>query len=1192
MTKFIDNLKIKYKLILLVIVPLIGLLYFSFGTIYNSYIEKKDVESTSKLVEFSTTISELLHEIQKERGMSAIFLSSNGTKVKESLSIQRNLTNKAIDKFLNFSSTIDFNTYSNDFNGRVVKTINLIKDIDILREKIDSLSISTKDAIIKYTNKNNHLLSLVSSCVKFNKISNVTKNLTSYDAFLHAKEKSGIERAVGASILTKDRFGDDEYIKFINLISSQKQYFNTFRDYASSSDLKYFAKSMRGSSIDEVNRIRKEIIDSKKKHEIIIDIIKLMGYGGLIQNYQNYFKSGDYKYKVAFIAQYKKILSLIDRYILFSKVSKKERVLLDQFTNVINKYNRSIVNKKELKIDDTSAINAINILSSSIFSDKPTYWFEQITKKINKLKNIDDYLSNELLNRLKVEEKIALSSIYFNIFAAILINLVVVLITLFVTKILLKRLEEFKKGISSFFDYLEDSSKKVELIPVDTKDEFGEMSKGVNESIKVAIRIHNDTERLVNIMNHNVISSETDPKGIITKVSEAFCKISGYSKDELIGQPHNIVRHEDMPKEAFEDMWRTIKAKKEWRGEVKNKTKDGGYYWVYSVITPNLDENGEIIGYTAIRQDITAKKDIEELTKNLELEVENRTKELKDERKQINAIMDAQENIVITTDGITMISANKAFYDFFDISSKEEFIQKYGSACICETFESDDNYEYLQKNMHSQRWLTYIIERPNEIHKALIVKNGKKHIFSVSAKSYTIADKLRETVVFTDITAMEEMMQYSMLEFKKLEKILSDIEHGYLDSKYEPKKVDSKDLEDVYKLFVSLGESVNKLKHNLQNIEGEIGDLVISVYNGDLNKRIDVADFEGGWRELVDGINKMLNIITDAVIKDGVSALVKLSEGYINTRITKDYKGDYNTFKQAVNRLADKLEEIIVETKNSTTQIAKASQSVSSTAQNLSIGASEQASSLQETTSAIEQMSGSISESSKNADKTNQLADESAKMAIAGGNAVNETVDAMQIIADKIKIIEDIVYQTNLLALNAAIEAARAGEHGKGFAVVAAEVRKLAKRSQVAASEISQITTNSLTISKDAGELISQVVPKIEQTASLIKDIATASAEQDIGISQITQSMNQLEQVTQSNATGAQELAATSEELDGQIASLASIMDFFKFEDETSSTYNIDDAVSLVSKPKPTLSYIDEVEDEFNDLDLREFDRY
>jgi methyl-accepting chemotaxis protein len=209
-------------------------------------------------------------------------------------------------------------------------------------------------------------------------------------------------------------------------------------------------------------------------------------------------------------------------------------------------------------------------------------------------------------------------------------------------------------------------------------------------------------------------------------------------------------------------------------------------------------------------------------------------------------------------------------------------------------------------------------------------------------------------------------------------------------------------------------------------------------------------------------------------------------------------------------------------------------------------------------------------------------------MSIDGGESVNKTVDAMQTISERIKIIEDIVYQTNLLALNAAIEAARAGEHGKGFAVVAAEVRKLAKRSQVAASEISNITENSLSISQEAGDLISKVVPKIQETASLIKDIATSSSEQDIGISQITQAMNQLDQVTQTNTAGSQDLATTSEQLDEQITTLASIIEFFKISKQEVDKFiqpQIGDnrKISLISSSTSTNT---------DELDLREFDRY
>lgn len=113
------------------------------------------------------------------------------------------------------------------------------------------------------------------------------------------------------------------------------------------------------------------------------------------------------------------------------------------------------------------------------------------------------------------------------------------------------------------------------------------------------------------IIDKYVIISQTDLNGCITNVSEAFCKISGYSKKELIGKSHSIIRHEDMPDKLFENLWQTIKVGKVWKGEIKNKTKDGKFYWVRATIEPTFDVNEKIIGYSAIRQDITDHKELE-----------------------------------------------------------------------------------------------------------------------------------------------------------------------------------------------------------------------------------------------------------------------------------------------------------------------------------------------------------------------------------------------------------------------------------------------------------------------------------------------------------------------------------------------------------------------------------------------------
>ena len=123
-----------------------------------------------------------------------------------------------------------------------------------------------------------------------------------------------------------------------------------------------------------------------------------------------------------------------------------------------------------------------------------------------------------------------------------------------------------------------------------------------------------DIQSFNKIFDENIITSSTDIKGNIQTVSKAFCRISGYEKEELIGKNHNIVRHPDMPKSLYKELWDTISKGETWKGEIKNLKKDGTYYWVKAVIEAKFNKNGDIIGYFAIREDITDKKRIYELS--------------------------------------------------------------------------------------------------------------------------------------------------------------------------------------------------------------------------------------------------------------------------------------------------------------------------------------------------------------------------------------------------------------------------------------------------------------------------------------------------------------------------------------------------------------------------------------------------
>jgi methyl-accepting chemotaxis protein len=217
-------------------------------------------------------------------------------------------------------------------------------------------------------------------------------------------------------------------------------------------------------------------------------------------------------------------------------------------------------------------------------------------------------------------------------------------------------------------------------------------------------------------------------------------------------------------------------------------------------------------------------------------------------------------------------------------------------------------------------------------------------------------------------------------------------------------------------------------------------------------------------------------------------------------------------------------------------------------------------------------MAANVKQNAANAAQTEKIAQQSAHDAEASGAAVSRAVEAMQTIAGRITIVQEIARQTDLLALNAAVEAARAGEHGKGFAVVASEVRKLAERSQTAAAEIGALSGDTVKVAQEAGIMLARLVPDIKKTAQLVQEITAACREQDVGATQINQSIQQLDKVGQQNSAASEQVSSTAEELASQAEQLQSTISYFRIGGAARETVATDRAVAQLRAKAETMA--------------------
>ena len=429
---------------------------------------------------------------------------------------------------------------------------------------------------------------------------------------------------------------------------------------------------------------------------------------------------------------------------------------------------------------------------------------------------------------------------------------------------------------------------------------------------------------------------------------------------------------------------------------------------------------------------------------------------------------------------------------------------------------------------------TFVSQMISEINQMTVTGERDGDAVVSAAETGILLRALTDWVDNKDEKNMSEYMQRSLSEISSVIKQLN-----LNTSSTEP---------DVKEQRVLLGQLNDKLVSLL--------DQENSNANDQLNKMVNVRDkIRRGiilWMLIVLLVVTFMYVLIVRSLRKKLYYTLQFSEkiasGDLSASAAKLSNDEIGQINQAVVSLRDRLREVMNSVKEITTSILTASEEFSSGAQVISKGASSQAASAEEISAAMEQIAEGIKQSAQNAGETGKIAQNAYEGIQHGANKAESALKTIEEIARKNSIIGEISYQTKILSINASVEAARAAELGRGFAVVAGEVKRLAETTQSSAYDINDVSKKGVALTSQSASELRTLVEEFKKTSDLVTQIAEVSNEHTNTIEQINFSLQDLNNITQQNASSAEELAASSDELLKLTYSLEDLISYFKLD--------------------------------------------
>lgn len=619
--RIFGKLNIRAKLIWILIIPVLTLLYFSISGIYLKSLDYNRAKTSLEFISISIQLDNLVHELQKERGLSAGFVASKGNNGQQILQKQRAHTDAELKSFF---QDITNNNKSKDYWSffKIFSELELsLRALPVMRLKVDKLE--GKDLFNEYSLLISTAINIVQHMLVIISNDELARQSNAFIILLSLQEYAGMERGQLNAVFTSDLFDAERFNDVNGYISAQKKSLAKFNTISTPQHKHLLKIQMDNPVMQEVEELRKAATYKASRNYRLIKLQSIIGYGGLIHDFKNYVIRGKFHYLEHFNKKYIEAKNIIVEYKKLPGMSKKEIALLDEINNTFFKYKSMLKVVRDLRrkgkeivdidavviIDDKPALDAIDFLNKSITGMDTSIWWDKASIRIQLIRNVSNRVRDDLSNFAQSNLLVVTKTLYLYIF----LTSISLLVSFLLAFLLIRHLIGGIINIETHMSKMQENSEFDKLLSVNGEDEISKVAESFNNLIKERGAFDEQLKLAATVFNkasEAMLVTDADNKFIM--VNPAFTEITGYALDDVMGKTPVIMKSGKQDEKFYSELWDGLHKNDCWSGEIINKRKNGEIFPEWLNINIIRNSQGKIINHIAMFSDITERKKYEE----------------------------------------------------------------------------------------------------------------------------------------------------------------------------------------------------------------------------------------------------------------------------------------------------------------------------------------------------------------------------------------------------------------------------------------------------------------------------------------------------------------------------------------------------------------------------------------------------